>query len=282
MAVIKRDKCTESFIVRLASLAIILIPLKGIGATNVPHTFSTGAPAKASEVNENFSDLNSKIEALSNPGNSYSVVSTETLASGLIRTKIYAYEVGEYSAMRHVYTEANLFLSDGTEYVVNALGKFHVEYKFFADYGATYSDDNDSDFSPIACQDGSAMMRIDEDIFYNAYWRNEGKGTFVFSNRGTVNAGVYGGCNNFITDDGVTRQFGEYYYLEGKGVGIYSCVDRVAFYGAFFTPPTSYWDKVFVPASGINVTTGVFDRTTNGNWGTYYLEIDAPVGCLDI
>ena len=95
----------------------------------------------------------------------------------------------------------------------------------------------------------------------------------MFSNRGTSNAGIYeGGCAS------------EYYYLEGKGSGEYSCVSRAAWYGALGGGDGQGWDKVYSPDRGSypNIVVGVFDRKTNGAWGTYYLEIDAPADCLNL
>ena len=254
--------------------------------SEVPNTFVAGQPAKASEVNENFSTLNTKVEALSSPGKSYSVLSTETLDSGLVRTKLYAYELSDYSGYtRYDSSNSNLYLGEGTEYIVNALGEFRGEWSYIGDFTQTFSDPNDADTSPIACQDGSAMTRYDGDVVYSLTWRNE-RGAFAFSNRGTVNAGIYlpnNGCKNFTDDSGVAREIGEYYYLEGKGVGIYSCVERAAWYGAYLTQG-SFWEKIYArgPSTYPYGVTGVFDRSNNGVWGTYYLEIDAPADCLKL
>jgi len=279
--------------IRLFIVGFCLLFTYGLAssATSVPNTFGTGEPARAAEVNDNFSSLASAIDsnstgiaALSSPGNSYSVVSTETLDSGLVRTKLYAYEVSDYSGYNRL--DGSLYLGEGTEYIVNALGKFRGEWSYIVDYSTPYSNPDDSDTSPIACQDGSAMTRLDPDydnIVYNLTWRNE-RGAFAFSNRGTFHAGVYTGCNDFTADSGVTYDFVEYSYLEGKGVGIYSCVERAAWHGAFFGGQTTFWDKVYVPSRTFypNAVTGVFDRSNNGLWGTYYLEIDAPADCLNL
>ena len=250
--------------------------------TKVPNEFTSGTPAKASEVNENFSDLNSKIEAISKPENSYSVVSTETLDSGLVRTTLYAYELSDYSGYNRQDTfNPNLYLGEGTEHIINALGTFRGEWSYIYDDTKTVTINNLSDTSPIACPDGSAMSRSDSDARYSVTWRNV-QGAFVFSNIGTVNAGIYY-CNpnKFTADNGISYEFGEYYYLEGKGAGIYSCVERAAWHGAYMLDASSFWDKVY-SGSGRQVVTGVFDRKNNGLWGTYYLEIDAPEGCLNL
>lgn len=249
--------------------------------TKVPNEFTSGTPAKASEVNENFSDLSSKIEAISKPESSYSVLSTETLDSGLVRTTLYAYELSDYSGYSRLDTfNPNLFLGEGTEHIINALGTFRGEWSFIYDWTKTVTNNNLSETSPIACPDGSAMVRSDSDARYSVTWRNV-YGAFVFSNIGTVNAGIYY-CNpnKFTADNGSSYEFGEYYYLEGKGAGIYSCVERAAWHGAYMIA-NSFWDKVY-GGSSRQIVTGVFDRKNNGLWGTYYLEIDAPEGCLKL
>ena len=50
--------------IRTILLAVIgfSIPFLVSGATSVPNTFKTGEPAKAAEVNENFSTLSSAID----------------------------------------------------------------------------------------------------------------------------------------------------------------------------------------------------------------------------
>ena len=49
----------------------------------VPNEFSSGSPAKASEVNENFSALVEDIQEITEPEKKYSIISSETLGSGL-------------------------------------------------------------------------------------------------------------------------------------------------------------------------------------------------------
>jgi hypothetical protein len=275
--------------IKLKTVQVVTFSIMGmLGAnqisaeTKVPNQFTSGTPAKASEVNENFSDLNSKIEAISKPESSYSVLSTETLDSGLVRTTLYAYELSDYSGYNRQDTfNPNLYLGEGTEHIINALGTFRGEWSYISDDTKTVTINNLSETSPIACPDGSAMIRSDSDARYSVTWRNV-RGAFVFSNIGTMNAGIYG-CttSNFTADNGTTYDFFEYYYLEGKGAGIYSCVERAAWHGAYMQDASSSWDKVY-SGSGRQVVTGVFDRKNNGIWGTYYLEIDAPADCLQL
>ena len=127
--------------------------------------------------------------------------------------------------------ESLSYLNEGTENVINALGEFTGEW-IYRDYGGSRSLAGESTTSPVPCQNGSAMTRFSRNIDYFLTWRNE-RGAFIFANRGTANSGIYVGCNDFTSDSGITYSFAEYYYLEGKGVGIYSCVDRAVWHGAF-------------------------------------------------
>jgi hypothetical protein len=268
----------------LAALSTIQLAAQA----QVPNVFASGTPAKAAEVNENFTALNNKIESISAPEKGFSVLSSETLDSGLVRTKLYAYEAGStYTAQ--LSTETGNYVNVGSEYVLNALGKFRGEYKYSSngDYaGQEVEREIDSATQVLegACPNGDGMDRS-VGVLYTYTLIND-RGAFVMSDQGasrpskgmsiTANdskAGSYFGC-----DEGF-----EYYYLEGLGTGIYSCIDRVAYYGAF-TDNTGVWDKAYAPSSRIFPLTlvGVFDGTTNGVWGTYYLEIDAPEGCLDL
>jgi hypothetical protein len=251
--------------------------------TKVPNEFTSGTPAKASEVNENFTVLNNKIESITNPEKSYSIISSETLDSGLVRTKLYAYEVGDYSTSRYYLpnitssSEATVFVVNGAETIVNALGKFRGEYTYAANFGGEYESPDDSEYSLTRCPDGSLLPRLNNDITYMHSLRSP-VGAFVLSNRGTTNAGVYWGC----PDDAKGIRGIEYYYLEGKGAGIYSCISRVAYYGAF-TGSGKGWSRASAPSNAYpQSVVGIFDRSSNGDWGTYYLEIDAPADCLNL
>lgn len=252
----------------------------------VPNEFSSGSPAKASEVNENFAALVEDIQAITEPEKNYSIISSETLDSGLVRTKLYAYELGSYSGRTRFDTSnENIFLSEGDEDLENALGKFQSEWSYIADYSGAPASPVAAVTMPILCPDGTVMQRYsyDSETAYNLTFRNN-RGGFAFSNKGSTDAGIYVGCSSFVGDNGVTYALAEYYYLVGKGAGIYSCVEKAVWHGAFFGAPNSFWDKVYVPERTVypNAVSGVFDRTNNGVWGTYYLEIDAPAGCLDL
>jgi len=250
--------------------------------TKVPNEFTSGTPAKASEVNENFSDLNSKIEAISKPESSYSVLSTETLDSGLVRTKLYAYE--QHSSSRQVNfrnTESlgpdSAVESSGLGVVINALGQFQIDWFYRNKFLQDYSDPDEAYFAHVTCPDGSQIPRVGTDIALNFNFISLAEG-FVLSNRGGINTGVFAGCPDPLSGFSTA-----YYYLEGFGSGVYSCVSRVAYYGSKggggFTYKTAPLD-----ATGFDsyTTISTFDRTSIGEWGTYYLEIDAPAGCITL
>ena len=254
--------------------------------TKVPNEFTSGTPAKASEVNENFSDLSSKIEAISKPESSYSVLSTETLDSGLVRTKLYAYE--QHSSSRQVIfhdTDSGLSLAAvevrQMGVVINALGKFQQDIYYRDNFNRAYSNPVGPSFAHVTCPDGSPIERALTDVVFNYSFVNLA-GSFVLSSRGSANSGVFRGC---IDELGVVK---EYYYLEGRGNGVYSCVSRVAFYGSGSggftsdTAPSQSWRNDNGMGFAPYVIVDFFDRTSNGKWGTFYLEIDAPAGCITL
>jgi hypothetical protein len=251
----------------------IVVNTAKTGITSDQATAITENTTKTAEANKSVSSLNTELEAIKNPQKEYSIISSEILESGLVRTKLYAYELSDYSATARV-DESNPqhYIFNGQEFVLNALGTFRGQYSYSADYSTIYSDSNAASSPPISCPDGTALQRQPFDVVFNISYRNE-SGGFVFSNRGTSNSGIYAGdCAS------------EYYYLEGKGSGEYSCVSRVAYYGALGGGDGQGWDKVYSPdqSSYPNINVGVFDRKTNGAWGTYYLEIDAPADCLNL
>ena len=95
----------------------------------VPNYFTSGAPAKASDVNENFAALVEDIQAIVEPVKKYSRISSETLESGLVRTKLYAFDALTYETLFRyedkIASEGTLDLTSnlaGQE--VNAFGAF--------------------------------------------------------------------------------------------------------------------------------------------------------------
>ena len=295
--------------IRTYLLAVIGISISCLasGATSVPNTFKTGESAKAAEVNENFSALASAIDAnatadesvvtdvaalkvtsaaLASPEKEYSILSSETLENGEIRTKLYAFEKQNNSANTHTLEEAStgraVIVTTAQADAVNALGSFTVDYFYHEYSGATYDVVGDSDYSFTNCPDGTQMPRRTVDAKYNVTFRNH-EGAFVMTTRsGTNYAGTFGPCADFTTDGGSAYEMPNYFYADGKGLGIYKCITMVAYYGALGGGLGKGFPKIYTSQILPYSSTGVFDRTTNGLWGTYYLEIDAPADCLNL
>ena len=266
--------------------------------TKVPNEFTSGTPAKASEVNENFSDLNSKIEAISKPESSYSVLSTETLDSGLVRTKLYAFEeitIAEFSTWEgDPSTEDLVGRRENSGSVVNALGRFQTEGRYRTEFFNLYSEADsifdDVQYASVNCPDGSQILRAYRVMYYTRTFQNSAGG-FVLSSHDNASTGTFDGCNAEAKERGEPEGASiRHVHLEGRGSGIYSCVSRVAYYGSTSggdgkgfqgvqspprddTRPYQFKPKAFVYT---------FDRSSNGKWGTYYLEIDAPAGCITL
>ena len=254
--------------------------------TKVPNEFTSGTPAKASEVNENFAALVEDIQAITEPEKKYSIISSETLESGLVRTKLYAFE--EFTYEQYVRFDDKT-LTDGTLDVfwdstgkgVNALGRLEFsgydQKKLLTDYspGQWGSSTEDILYAPVTCPDGSQMSRHRNVHFRTRIFRHA-TGGFVLSSHDSISSGMFKGCSEFA---------GDYYYLEGRGTGIYSCVTRIAYHGS--TGPGEYPSKARAPAAGISIqvpygTVSTRDRRSNGTWGAAVLEIDAPADCLQL
>ena len=173
---------------------LMVLAIKQVSAeVQVPNEFSSGTPAKASEVNENFAALVEDIQGFTEPEKNYSIISSEILDSGLIRTQLYAYELSDYSMTARLdEADDDVYIADGVEYVVNALGTFRGQYSYLGDYGQPNPLTISHSPPGVSCPAGGTLQRQPNDIVYNVSIRNE-KGGFVFSSRGTDDAGIYVG-----------------------------------------------------------------------------------------
>ena len=98
----------------------------------------------------------------------------------------------------------------------------------------------------------------------------------MLSSHDSISSGMFEGCSEFD---------GDYFYLEGRGTGIYSCVTRIAYHGS--TGSGGYPSTARAPAGTISTqvpygTVTTYDRKSNATWGTAVLEIDAPADCLQL
>ena len=255
--------------------------------TKVPNEFTSGTPVKASEVNENFAALVEDIQAITEPEKKYSIISSETLESGLVRTKLYAFE--EFTYEQYVtYDDKTLtgtfeldVFWDSTGKGVNALGRLEFsgydQKKLLTSYspGQWGSSTEDILYAPVTCPDGSQMSRHRNVHFRTRIFRHA-TGGFVLSSHDSISSGMFEGCSEFD---------GDYFYLEGRGTGIYSCVTRIAYHGS--TRSEGFSSKARAPAANFSTqvpygTVTTYDRKSNATWGTAVLEIDAPADCLQL
>jgi hypothetical protein len=255
--------------------------------TKVPNEFTSGTPAKASEVNENFAALVEDIQAITEPEKKYSIISSETLESGLVRTKLYAFE--EFTYEQYVRFDDKTLTGtfeldvfwDSTGKGVNALGRLEFsgydQKKLLTSYspGQWGSSTEDILYAPVTCPDGSQMSRHRNVHFRTRIFRHA-TGGFVLSSHDSISSGMFEGCSEFD---------GDYFYLEGRGTGIYSCVTRIAYHGS--TGSGEYPSTARAPAGTFSIlvpygTVTTHDRRSNGTWGAAVLEIDAPADCLQL
>ena len=255
----------------------------------VPNEFSSGSPAKASEVNENFAALVEDIQAITEPEKKYSIISSETLDSGLVRTKLYTFENVTYEILYRYDDKTSI---DGTIELhrdlkgegVNALGRFEFSgyslQKLLASYvpGQGGSSADDTLYAPVTCPDGSQIPRHPNPYFSTRVLRNA-TGGFVLSSHDSTSTGIFAGCSKLAAER--EQSSVTYWHLEGRGTGIYSCVSRVAYYGE-----AGGVDAAQAPASAsLGVPFGILStaaREGNDAWGVPILEIDAPADCLQL
>jgi hypothetical protein len=260
--------------------------------TQVPNEFSSGSPAKASEVNENFAALVEDIQAITEPEMKYSIISSETLDSGLVRTKLYAFEEFTYEQLLRYDDKSGAdvkieLIRNSTGKGVNALGRFEFSgytlRKLFTDYspGEWGSSTEDIPYAPVTCPDGSQMSRHPNVYFRTRIFRHA-TGGFVLSSHDSESSGVFVGCSDFAAESELSSI--TYFYLEGRGTGIYSCITRIAYHGS--ANHGGFPSSAIAPASiDIQVpfgTVATYDRKSNATWGAPVLEIDAPAECLQL
>lgn len=271
--------CRQIRVGALCAFALCCYTNSAVAEISVPNSFVDGQPAIAADVNDNFDALAQAINTIKYPEGEYSVLSQEELDSGLVRTTIYAYEESHFSNEQYFvdpsvtwYESTDyIWVSEGHETTVNALGHFTSSYRYVVE-----SDDDLgeglSSVAPTSCPDGTEIPRETSFTIRYTYSLVSAEGTLAFSNVSSDEAGVFVGCDPVQ----------EYYYLEGAGTGRFQCIDRAAYYGAFNGGGGNGWDKLYVAGASNypRVVTGSFDKDSNGQWGTYYIEIDAPADCL--
>jgi hypothetical protein len=101
----------------------------------------------------------------------------------------------------------------------------------------------------------------------------------VLSSHDSTSTGIFVGCSELAAER--EQSSVTYWHLEGRGVGIYSCVSRVAYYGE-----GGGTEHAQAPASvSLEVPFGIvrtLARGENDAWGVPVLEIDAPADCLNL
>ena len=270
------------------SLALVLVSSfsSAVGEISVPNKFVDGQPAVADDVNENFNELAEAITAINQPQDAYTVLSQEELESGLVRTTLYAYEQNDFFNQQYFVDprstlddEDYVYVAEGRGTTINALGRFADSFR----YVMTPNEDTRagvSEVAPTLCPDGSTIDRWTGDTIRYSYSLVGQGGTLAFSNYSSSEGGVFLGCRAYAQT--FNSDWIEYYYLEGAGTGKFQCVERAAYFGAFNGGGQSAWDKLYVqsPTTYPRISTGSYNGESNGEWGTYFIEIDAPSDCL--
>ena len=288
---ITSDSSFKNVPISVCLLLMLSAANQPLAEIKVPNHFTSGAPAKASDVNENFAALVEDIQAIVEPEKKYSVISSETLESGLIRTRLYAFEGLTYETLfRYEDKIASEGMLDLTSNLagqgINALGAFEFSgfsmQKLLTSYslGEWGSSEEDILYAPTTCPDGSEIPRHPTVYFSTRVFRYAAGG-FVLSSHDSKNAGIFSGCSKLAAERGFSSVV--YFYLEGRGTGIYSCVSRVAYYGDTYGGGTQYAQAPAV--ASVSVPFGIvstLDGSSNDAWGAAVLEIDAPADCLEL
>ena len=236
------------------------------------YTFSNGEVADAQKMNENFQYL---VDRLPETANSYEFIEQRTLQDGNVFTKLRLYEEASFSGFRvdrRLYDPSLAYEDWGQEKNVNALGTFDNAYIYVFPPKTDIPNPTNTDL-PATCPDGS-VPEFGYQASYSYAMRNL-TGAIQFSTAYGDMSGIYQ-CASYVCGDDCPNDFNEFYIMEGQGIGDYSCIESVVMYGLLGGGNARAWKKV----KGPNWITGVFDDSYNDEFGTYFLEIIAPAGCI--
>ena len=249
---------------------VLLLP--ALSFAQVPHTFNNGQVADADKINENFQNL---VDRLPEQGEGYEFVEQRTLEGGNVFTKLRLYEKASLSGFRvdrRLDDPAQAYEDWGQERSINALGTFDNAYIYVYPPKTNIPNPTNTDL-PTTCPDDSAP-----EFWYQAsygYAMRNLTGAIQFSTAYGDMSGIYQ-CASYVCGDDCPNEFNEFYIMEGQGIGEFSCIESAVMYGLLGGGNARAWNKV----KGLNWITGVFDSSYNDEFGTYFLEIIAPTGCI--
>jgi len=254
-------------------LLTLLLTFPALASAQELHTFSNGEVADAVKINENFQNL---ADRLPEQDTNYEFVEQRTLEGGSVFTKLRLYEKASYSGFQVDRREDDASLAYegwGQESSINALGAFDNNAYIYVYPPKTNIPNPTNTDLPTTCPDGSAP-----EFWYQAsysYAMRNLTGAIQFSTAYGDMSGIYQ-CASYVCGDDCPNGFDEYYIMEGQGIGDYSCIESAVMYGLLGGGNSRAWNKV----KGPNWITGVFDPSYNDEFGTYFLEIIAPAGCI--
>lgn len=246
---------------------LLLLPSLAFGQEL--HTFENGRVADAEKINENFSHLSNLIAGI---GDSGRFLEQRTLPDGDVFTKLYMYESGHYSGFSINRRPDGAFESWGEEFMTNALGTFVGNYIYVYPPSEEIPAPTNTDL-PASCPDGEAPV-FDFQASYSLSYRNQTGAIHLDTTIGDM-SGIYF-CPSYDCGVDCPNTFNHYYIMEGEGLGGYECIKKVVSYGLLGGGNARGFKKI----RGQNAVTGYFDPDSNGLFGTYYLEIIAPPGCI--
>ena len=257
------------------TLAVLLILFPALVSAQQLDTFANGEVADANAVNANFKNIDDRLKAIEDgETNEPGYLEQQVLPNGDVFTKLYLYETASFSGFSiDRQPDGGAFEDWGQEQSTNALGSFHGAYFYkYPPADAIASPTGDTPTGAV-CPGGEAP-----EFWYQAeyeYSIRQASGALQFSTTSGDISGIYQ-CLSFDCGADCPNNFNEYYILQGQDVGDYSCVKSAVMYGLSGAANARGISKI----RGENLITGVFDPDSNGPFGTYYLEITAPSGCL--